>query len=956
MAKKKIKFVDYIDVFLVILIVLIMGVLGSLRVLERIEYSGYDFLLHIKPKTSQNPNIMLSNIDDYALEEVGTWPWTRDIVANCLVRMREFGVDTIVFDIEYLSDSQRGVDMTALDNLPEKFNSSLENTAELFDEFSISISRGQIPASMATSISNDLINDYLIPNYEDLYNSVAGDLIVDNDEIFGKSIRYFGNTWLTIGIADIHVKTDDEYKDFIYKNILQYNVSDPDNNVEKFNDRYYKSITLQKGFSPSIYKLMQHAKGAGFTNVVIDKDGSRRRIELLHKNDDAYIPQLAFGPLLSILDTRTIEVKKQKMIIKNALIPGNEKREDISIPLDSGGQMLINWIPEKFSNSFKNDTIYWVIYIDEIEDNLISNLKTLESVKIRDATGMWLPYYSAVSYLLNEYDDLKKQKAAIFNDPTVERNDPRFEKLFSDRALFFKDIEELFDPMYIDSLFARLDELTNDANKADMDANKEAITLIFDTIKSNLDLYNSEFSKLKNLYNGTYCIIGNSAQGSTDLGTTPFERSYPNVGTHANIMNTILTKRFIRPVSWLVMYIISALLSFGLLFFRNSSTTRFVNIYGLTTVVMIPLISVMMIGIALIYLPVIVAIFTFYISFLTIFIRNFVMANKDKKFITNAFGQCLSPAVVDEIVANPDSFKLGGEKVEMSAIFTDIQKFSSFSELLTASQLVALLNYYLTKMSDIIMAERGTVDKYEGDAIVAFIGAPLNTPDHATRTVRAALKMKSEEIKMNKEIIEVASKEKSPEMEQDLYDAFCIMVKNKKNVFTRIGINSGEMIAGYMGSEGKKNYTMMGNNVNLASRLEGVNKQYSTDGILISQSTHDLLDDSFILRRLDRVRVVNVNTPIRLYEPMCEKRGASEDVFKYVELWDKAMDLFEERKYEEALKLFKKLSSARPSDNVAKYYIGLIENFFIKGKYPVEADGIGVEFNAEDGVFKLLQK
>ncbi|MCR5698500.1 MAG: CHASE2 domain-containing protein, partial [Treponemataceae bacterium] len=185
MAKKKLKFVDYIDIFFVIAIVLVMGVLGSLRVFERIEYSGYDLLLHMKSKSTQDPNIMLSNIDDYALEEVGTWPWTRDIVANCLVRMREFGVDTVVFDIEYLSDSQRGVDTAELDNLPDKFNSSLENTAELFDEFSTSISRGQIPASMATSISNDLINDYLIPNYEDLYNSVAGNLVIDNDELFG---------------------------------------------------------------------------------------------------------------------------------------------------------------------------------------------------------------------------------------------------------------------------------------------------------------------------------------------------------------------------------------------------------------------------------------------------------------------------------------------------------------------------------------------------------------------------------------------------------------------------------------------------------------------------------------------------------------------------------------------------------------------------------------------------
>ena len=131
-----------------------------------------------------------------------------------------------------------------------------------------------------------------------------------------------------------------------------------------------------------------------------------------------------------------------------------------------------------------------------------------------------------------------------------------------------------------------------------------------------------------------------------------------------------------------------------------------------------------------------------------------------------AFSQCLSKAVVNQIVANPNSFKLGGESVQMTAIFTDIQKFSSFSELLTASELVALLNYYLTEMSDIIMEEGGTIDKYEGDAIIALVGAPLKMEDHARRAVKAALKMKQSEKLMNAKIKEIASQPKPPEMDE----------------------------------------------------------------------------------------------------------------------------------------------------------------------------------------------
>jgi adenylate cyclase len=292
----------------------------------------------------------------------------------------------------------------------------------------------------------------------------------------------------------------------------------------------------------------------------------------------------------------------------------------------------------------------------------------------------------------------------------------------------------------------------------------------------------------------------------------------------------------------------------------------------------------------------------------------------------------------------------------MTAIFTDIQKFSSFSELLTASQLGSLLNYYLTKMSDIIIDEHGTVDKYEGDAIVALVGAPVEMTDHASRACAAAIKMKKAEVVMNKEILEIAAGEKPATMEQDLYDAFKIMVANKKTIFTRIGMNSGEMIAGYFGSENKKNYTMMGNNVNLASRLEGVNKQYHTNGILISAATRDLLGDEFVVRSLDRVRVVNVNTPLRLYELLETKQEATPELLKYVEAWEKAFADFEAKDYKSAAEQFQTLAAQNESDNVVRYYLDLLNDFFLKGKYPVAADDVGVEYNPEDSVFKLLQK
>ncbi len=472
-----------------------------------------------------------------------------------------------------------------------------------------------------------------------------------------------------------------------------------------------------------------------------------------------------------------------------------------------------------------------------------------------------------------------------------------------------------------------------------------------------IEEYTKLYDSLKKQLSSAICIIGTCATSTSDYGVNQYEAQYPLPGAHYTLVNQILNQDFVgeSPVyvsiiyallfAILIVYVTAAIKSTGakifvgfLLIFTESAVL--IVIYKSTRI----------------YVGEIVPLISSVFAYISTIVTGFLAASKDKKFITNAFSQCLSKDVVNQIVAQPDSFKLGGESVDMTAIFTDIQKFSSFSELLTAGELVALLNYYLTKMSDIIMAEGGTIDKYEGDAIIALVGAPLKMGDNATRAVKAALKMKAAEKVMNEEIREIASKEKPEGMPDALYSAFSIMVKNNKQIFTRIGINSGEMIAGYMGSENKKNYTMMGNNVNLASRLEGVNKQYSTFGILMSEATYKKLADGIICRRLDKVQVVNVNTPLTLYEPLSTKENADEALLQYVANWEVAMQDFDGGKYESARDKFKKLSEEKPSDNVAKYYIKLLENFFMQGKAPQEEDDFGVAYNAELKCFRLLSK
>lgn len=222
-------------------------------------------------------------------------------------------------------------------------------------------------------------------------------------------------------------------------------------------------------------------------------------------------------------------------------------------------------------------------------------------------------------------------------------------------------------------------------------------------------------------------------------------------------------------------------------------------------------------------------------------------------------------------------------------------------------------------MSNIIMDNVGTVDKYEGDAIIAFFGAPLTRTDHAVLACRSAIAMKRAEVELNKVIME----EKMSPMP----------------IFTRIGINTGEMVVGNMGAENKMDYTIMGNAVNLAARLEGVNKQYSTGGILISEYTHSQLGPEFISRRLDRVRVVGINTPLRLYELLCLESEVNDRMRKRLAEWDRAIDLFETSKFKEAQEMFTALKQQDSEDRVAELYANRAAEY-IKNPPPAGWDGV----------------
>lgn len=302
--------------------------------------------------------------------------------------------------------------------------------------------------------------------------------------------------------------------------------------------------------------------------------------------------------------------------------------------------------------------------------------------------------------------------------------------------------------------------------------------------------------------------------------------------------------------------------------------------------------------------------------FFVIILYSIFVEQRDKKFLQLSFSDYLSPELIEEMYQKKERPQLGGEEKTITAYFTDIQGFSSFSELLTASQLVELLNEYLGKMTDILMEEKGTLDKYEGDAIIAFFGAPYYSGDESLRACRTAIRMQKELVlltekwKQEKTPVSLNQKEASEE-KWDPQNKWPFLVHNMK---MRIGLNTGNVVVGNMGSEKRKNYTMMGDAVNLAARLESLSKQYglftlASENVMESVNKNNsgqVTKDFLFYRLIDKVTVVGKEEPILIYELFALIGDETENERSVKEYYEAGLNHYFQMEWQEAEACFKK--------------------------------------------------
>ena len=414
-------------------------------------------------------------------------------------------------------------------------------------------------------------------------------------------------------------------------------------------------------------------------------------------------------------------------------------------------------------------------------------------------------------------------------------------------------------------------------------------------------------------------LVGATAVGIYDLRVTPFDSIFPGIEIHANILDNILQQDFLVRPGWVAVLDLAAIIVIGL--FLGLILPRFSAIVG-------PLLGVgltAVFGVANyvmftrgLWINFTYPLMTLLLVYSSITVFRYVTEERERKKIKGAFSYYVNPSVVTEMLKYPDKLKLGGDKRVMTVLFSDIRNFTTISERLEPEALVHLLNQYLTIMTDLVFKYDGLVDKYIGDAVMAVWGAPLIQPDHAILACRSSLEMMR--------------------ALEGLREKWQAEDPNIPFIDIGIGLNSGPMVVGNMGSETRFDYTVMGDAVNLGSRLEGANKQYGTH-IIIGEVTYAQVKEVFYCRELDSVAVKGKEKPVCIYELLGEIGQVPDETLRLARAFHQGLSAYKNRQWDQAHQIFSTIHSHYPQDKPTELYLERVREL---RENPPQADWDGV--------------
>ncbi|MDR1618678.1 MAG: CHASE2 domain-containing protein, partial [Treponema sp.] len=641
-AKKKF-FLYLLDPLLVVLICGLFFFTG-------LDNRVFDLYLRLLPSLKEDNKVLTIMVDDASVEHVGIFPWTRDILADAIMFLREMGARTVVFDMSYLDNSPVRVDPVYVrEELPRYLESGFGRINETTGQVMDALASGMVSRQEAPALKEEIVA---------FNNSVKNELEVsidyvtrDVDAYFADSLNFFGASYLTLTmLSEKNIVKDD--KPYAMNSTIRQWLEDH-LALKDIDSRDDTRTPDNAGIMPAIHKLLSRARGAGFVNADPDQDGYRRRVHLLLKHNGFYYPHLSLAALKDMLGNPEIRVDNGAVTLKDAAINGEIR--DIRIPRASDGTVLVKW-PKKSFYDYNTISALDLIRYNRTEENLAYNLRSMNE------SGFFL-FWDGEETPLDTYNNANYVKELLYRGENEDEG-IRFETYLEYREHYLEVTERFLNSSVEETILASVDD----------EETRQYVEALFEAVKKDFFWLIEHRKEISARAGGAFCIIGTTMTSSTDLGLITFQTNYPNVGIYPVLVNMILSGDFLDDTPQWVSFAIALALSLALAAIIKSLDIGKSVLAGVSAIAACAALSVIFFLVTRRYVGTVVPLTSVTLTFLSLTGISFFTTLREKSFLRSAFSRYLAPSVIEQIIADPDKLNLGGEKREMTAIFTDIQR------------------------------------------------------------------------------------------------------------------------------------------------------------------------------------------------------------------------------------------------------------------------------------------
>jgi class 3 adenylate cyclase/CHASE2 domain-containing sensor protein len=857
------------------------------------------------------PDIVHVDIDDDSLQQAGRWPWPRTQIAGLADLLTRCGARTVAMDIEmpepqelrFSSPAEIAADIELAGAREPGFRSAAEG-----DDWRLSAIFNLVPPQFGDEdladflLSHQQENIFLPmhiapnappPSPNDLTERIRG--LLSNSSTTGPALPFpMVREQLASAESDKAQRT--AYLRARAILAMQRFAVDPAG---------VSGYPLKEGpLTPPLVTFAQAIRHSGFVTVIPDKDGTVRRIPLLARDGAFIYPQYALAIAANDLAGRhggpcrwSADASRVELSYPDAY--------RLSIPVDADGKLLINWMRSPQGPPAAHISAGKVVRLWKMRDSSADLKRLTRAYQTRLA--MKLTSKSLPDLLQKAVQSrVERQQRELYGEGETPANQP---------AQSYAEIESKIDQQ----VAAFSDDFNlqdmSEAEKLFLGRYKAGVAALPRLFQGNQEQLQSGMANLRKIVAGKICLIGSSATGAADFVPTPMGNRMPGVEVHANIVNTILTGRFVRQAPWWLN--VAAILLAGAAVTLLAATRPLITQAAPAALALAAAFAAfncyLVFGQWGYWLAIVSPVAAMLAGFVAVTAYRQLTEERAKKHIRAMFAHALSPALVDRLIEDPTMMELG--RRELTCFFSDLQGFTPMAERLGEQGTANLLRRYFDRVTEIVQNRRGGyLNKFLGDGIFVFFGAPVFQEDHAARALAAALECQEEVRELN---LQLAGEFDPP-----------------VRIQMRIGLATGKVMVGDCGSTDKQDYTAIGPTVNLASRLEGANKFFHTR-ILAAKSTYELASvaqpssagGDWLARPLGKVVVVGTSEPTEVWNPLARRKDAPAALVQVCELFTAGMDAFQAGDFEQAAKAFQSVLEIQNDDGPANVYLALCQSY-----------------------------